>query len=469
MSFEQGHALVIGVGTYQHHPEHNVPITVKDAQAVQAALLDKARCGYPPEQVRLLHDDTATRQGILDELKRLAGVVKPENTVTVFYCGHGGYGTDGSYYLTTHDTRVENNGVKAKTGVSEAELMDALRKIQARRLLLIFNACHSGEVSPSLEAGSPQPFGGLGLPTPAAEALLSTGEGRIIIAACRPEQKSWIGPGPLTFFAQALVDGLSGKGGMIPNHGYISAYGLYEHIFYAIGAAVKPLGEVQEPELTVLKGVGPFPVALYKGASDLGTFDESESLPPGTAARQVEPAISQHRLEQYSRNVVATGGSTVVQGSNNKVVGAGGVMVGGNVGGSINTGTINGPQYNIKGGVHAGRDVVMGDQFNVLKDTPRNRDEYIVALIALQKQIAELKRGPDLRPVQERNIQGAEEKIAEAVSQAQGPEPLGERIRDTLNDAKDFMDAISGSMQSSVNLGMAIGTLALLAMKLFGG
>ncbi len=34
MPFSQGHALLIGVGSYQHSPHLNVPITVADAQAV---------------------------------------------------------------------------------------------------------------------------------------------------------------------------------------------------------------------------------------------------------------------------------------------------------------------------------------------------------------------------------------------------------------------------------------------------
>jgi hypothetical protein len=34
MPFTQGHALLIGVGTYQHGPGWNVPITAADAAAV---------------------------------------------------------------------------------------------------------------------------------------------------------------------------------------------------------------------------------------------------------------------------------------------------------------------------------------------------------------------------------------------------------------------------------------------------
>lgn len=463
MAFDHGHALLIGVGTYVYHPEANVPITVNDAQAVQDALQDPARCGYLPAQVTLLHDASAGRAEILRQLEHLVQVVRPDDTVTIFYCGHGSYGTDGNYYLTTHDTRGQGDKIVAGSGISAAELLGALRKIRARRLLLLFNACHSGEISPSLGSGapapfgSPMPFGALSLPSPAAEALLSSGEGRILITACRPEQLSQIGTGKLTLFAQALVDGLSGRGSVVNSQGYISAFSLYEHIYRAVKAAAENLKKLQEPELTVLKGVGPFPVALYRGATDLGTFDAAGGLPPGTAVRQVEPAISQYRFQQMGNIVSASNG---------------GVAVGGDMVGSfVNTGKVDGPVYNIQGGIHSGRDTNLGDQYNynIASQEPRTQDEFAAALASLQAQIAELKRQPGLTTVQQFNIQVAEGKLAEAADQAKLPAPAGGRIQAALKEAKEFLDVVSGSLQSAVNLGTIIGTLASLAIKLFGG
>src|SRR5262249_13012872 len=146
-------------------------------------------------------------------LQALAKETKAESTVFLYYCGHGEYGSDGDYYLTTHDTEVDNGRVAGGTGVSEVELLAALRSIPAERILFLLNACHSGEVSPHLGlTEQPEAFGSLSIPENVTEAILSTGEGRVIITACRPEQKSWIGAGKLTIFTQALADGLSGKG-----------------------------------------------------------------------------------------------------------------------------------------------------------------------------------------------------------------------------------------------------------------
>ena len=129
--------------------------------------------------------------------------------------------------------------------------------------------------------------------------LLGTGEGRITITACREEQLSYIGSGKLTIFTQSLVDALRGKG-VTNKKGFISAFDLYETLFDTVGeTAMEIASAVQEPELTVLKGVGPFAVSLYKGASTLGAFDESEPPPSAGRVRQVKPEKSREMLRSY--------------------------------------------------------------------------------------------------------------------------------------------------------------------------
>ena len=236
MAFPQGHALLIGVGSYAHAPAMNVPVTVADAQAIAGILGNPAYCGYPADQVRLLFDATATRDSVLAALEALAAKATEDDTVLVFYAGHGEYGDDGSYYLTTHDTRIESRKVVSGSGIREAELIERLRSIKAKRVLLIVNACHAGELSPVLGQGE-APFTGTPLPSNAAAALLATGEGRVIITACRDGQVSYIGPGPLTLFTQALVDGLQGKG-VGSNRGYISVFDLYTHLYFALEESV---------------------------------------------------------------------------------------------------------------------------------------------------------------------------------------------------------------------------------------
>ena len=327
MPFSQGHALLIGVGTYQHEPTMNVPVTAADAQAVADVLRDPAFCGYPDQQVTPLRNAAASREGILAALDALAASAGESDTVFVFFCGHGEYGDDGDYYLTTYDTRWQSRKVVSGSGVRQEEFIEKLRAIKAKRLLLVVNACHSGEVAPTLgEVEAPST--GTPLPAQTAAALLSTGEGRIIITACRENQLSYVGNGTLTLFTAALVNGLRGSG-TSSTRGYLSAFDLYTHVYFTIEEAVRQTyGATQEPELTVLKGVGPFAVSLYRGATTLGEVDSASRPPEGTAVREVNPAYAQAMFKQLRGNTYTanfTGSGAIAQGNGATAVGAGGV------------------------------------------------------------------------------------------------------------------------------------------------
>ena len=308
MTFAAGHALLIGVGQYQFEPHLSVPATAADAQALEAALRDDKYCGYPQDQVRLLVDAAASRQGILGALDELTQRTNENATVTIFYSGHGIVDAHQTYYLTTTDTKLGGTPGKRtivdNSAISQQELLEKLRALKAKRLLLIFNACHSGEVSPVLDADG-TPFTGQNPPADTTAAALATGSGRVIITACRENQYAFIGNGKQTIFTQALLEGLHGEG-VGSRGGYISAFDLYTYLYYAVGEAVQQLpesvrtkyGGVQEPELTVLKGVGPFAVALYRGATTLGEFQAPDRPARNTAVREISPAVSRALLGQ---------------------------------------------------------------------------------------------------------------------------------------------------------------------------
>lgn len=354
MHFTHGHALLIGVGSYQVAPQLNVPITVADATAVAEVLHDPCFCGYPPSQVTLLHDDTATRDAILTALKTLVQRTTAADTVLLFYSGHGEYSADGVYHLTTHDTRFDAAGkVAPATAISQADLVTALRDLPAQRLLVLVNACHAGELSPTLGADQPQVVG-QPFPQQTATALLATGSGRLIITACREQQVAYIGSGPLTIFVQALINGLRGQAGN--RAGYISAFDLYTHIYFAVREAVEQQVSPtvrqrhgnQEPELTVLKGVGPFAVALFRGATPAGDFPTDHTPPDTTALRTVATEQSRWAMQQITgeRGVSVGGsvtGSSINTGDGNTII----------HGGTIRTGSVSGQGIAIGPGARA--------------------------------------------------------------------------------------------------------------------
>ncbi|GIV94700.1 caspase family protein [Chloroflexus sp.] len=355
MHFTHGHALLIGVGSYQFAPQLDVPITVTDATALAEVLRDPGFCGYPPSQVTLLHEATATRAAILDALRALARRTTIADTVLLFYSGHGEYSADGTYHLTAHDTRFDATGkVVPATAISQADLITALRDLPVQRLLVLVNACHAGELSPTLGTDQPQVVG-QPFPAQTATALLATGSGRLVITACREQQVAYIGPDPRTIFAQALIDGLRGQAGN--RAGYISAFDLYTYLYFAVREAVERqvlptvrqrYGLTQEPELTVLKGVGPFAVALFRGATPTGDLPTDHTPPETTALRTVAPEQSRWAMQQITgeRGVSVAGSvshSIINTGDGNTII----------HGGTIRTGPVSGQGIAIGPGARA--------------------------------------------------------------------------------------------------------------------
>jgi len=423
MPFAHGHALLIGIGSYQYIPQLNVPVTVTDAQALADVLRDERLCGYPEERVRILHDTSATRTSILAALGELALAADPDATILIFYSGHGDYGDDGNYHLTTHDSQIAQRKLVAGTGISQQELLASIRAIPARRALLVFNACHSGGVVPALGADDALP--GNSLPDTLAGALLSSGEGRIIITACREDQRSYIGEGDLTIFTRALVDGLRGLG-TTSQRGYISAFDLYTAVYEAVSTTVQAAYHVtQEPELTIHKGVGPFAVALFRGASALGEIDVQDRPAAHTAVRELSQQQSQRLFERMRYGGTAIGAGARVGGD---VVGGdqtiGGDKVGRDKAGGDIASSIDRSQntFNISGTIRSGMTNIGGtmtfdDQVNVdMGDTTTLSGNFTGASITIQARMERLREQAGVLPTADQPTKEALTDLIEQLS-----------------------------------------------------
>ncbi|HMQ32579.1 MAG TPA: caspase family protein [Chloroflexaceae bacterium] len=312
--FPQGHALVIGVGAYADE-RWNVPTAARDAQGLAQVLGDPATAGYSLRNLELLRDREATRSGVMRALRRLADRAAPDSVVLISFSCHGAQGTDGLYYLATSDARfAEDERIVADTGVSVAELARALRQIGARHLLLLVNACYAGQVGSRL---GPVGFGPEGaspgrgrmLPDEAGNELVASGEGRAIITAGRPEQRSYfLSDRDYSFFGQALIDAASGAG-IGGYSGYVGLFELYESVHRQVtGAVRREVGEMQEPVLTLLQGVGTFPVASYRGVT--GKAELLSARPPAGAAVREVPPINLSYTDK--RSVISFEGATIM-------------------------------------------------------------------------------------------------------------------------------------------------------------
>lgn len=363
MSFTTGHALLIGVGTYANAKHVNVPVTADDATAVWNVLTQPGSCGYPGEQVQLLVNEQATRQAILDGLDALAKSAGPEATVLIFFSGHGILLPGNVFALTTNDMRyADDTSIIAESVVTAPELLTRLRNLRARKVLCVLNACHSGGASPTtLDVSTPvRATLGVSVPTNVSSAILGTGAGRVIMTACQAHEVAYVGDGELTLFPGALVQALDGDG--IPNRrGFIGAYDLYDRV-YELVTQQEPR---QQPELTVSKGVGPFPVALFQGdpSATLGVFDAPPLPTRSEALRTISSIESLRMLQDVLKNVPPTRSHTQTIGDNAQV----GTAIAGDVQGNVTSiqGGVTGPVMSgsFQGPVHVGERKTTGVDF----------------------------------------------------------------------------------------------------------
>jgi hypothetical protein len=135
---------------------------------------------------------------------------------------------------------------------------------------------------------------------------------------------------------------------------------------------------------------------------------------------------------------------------------------------------VGGNTFNIEGGVHAGRDVVMGDQTKTVYQTTQTFNittpaQFVDELNKLKEEIEKLKSQPDVDKPTSLRMELAQAEIETAMEEAKKEQPTAERIKNTLDSAKEVMNKIGGGVTSAINLGTTLGNLALLALKVFGG
>jgi uncharacterized caspase-like protein len=250
-TFSQGHALVVGVGD-------DLPGTVDDAKALADILTTPGRCAYPSNQVELLTGEEATRERILHGLDSLAESTSPESSAIVYFSGHGyrvksAMGT--AYFLLPYGYDEED---LAKTCISGAEFTQKLRAITTQKLLVLLDCCRAGGIGEPKSPGLT--FVKTPLP-PEAESILAEGQGRVIIASSREDERSYAGK-PHSAFTVALLESLSGKEVDVKD-GYVCVSDLVLHARETVPGRT---GGKQHPTIKFHQADN-FAVAYYAGGA----------------------------------------------------------------------------------------------------------------------------------------------------------------------------------------------------------
>ena len=286
-NFAQGYALVVGVAHYPY--VRQLPDTVlKDATDVAGLLQRPERAGYLPEHVKLILDQNATRKAILDGLGWLADSAKGDATAVFYFSGHGGRfdsGPAAGNYLIPFDTQIST---VRNSAISSDDLTSALRAIQAERMVVLLDACHSGgtgdtkdigPVGKDLDPDAPVLKGGLDQHVYDA---LSQGAGRVIIASSRSSETSMVLPGATnSLFTQVLLEALNGQAQQ-EGDGLLRILDIVKYVLQNV-----PTRYTQQNPIFKATDVDKnFPVALYLGGQKTIGAGSAQATTPVNATAQ---------------------------------------------------------------------------------------------------------------------------------------------------------------------------------------
>jgi hypothetical protein len=129
-----------------------------------------------------------------------------------------------------------------------------------------------------------------------------------------------------------------------------------------------------------------------------------------------------------------------------------------------------GTVFNVQGGIHVNGSFVNGDQTNYITNQIINNitssAEFVSELQKLKAEIEALKA--TVEPAVARRLAAVAGDVQDAMDEAQKEKPAPEKIKTTLDGAKEMMEKLGGSVTAAAGLGTTLGNLALMALKLFG-
>ncbi len=138
------YVLAVGIDNYQS--DLKLKFACKDATSISQFF----KPGYfsSVKSICLL-DEKAGKQAILDEMNRIAREAQPEDSVILYFAGHGTSVRDMFYFLPW-DTKTDTDVDIQSSSLSSLELGHALSDIPATKQMLILDSCNSGASTTSM-------------------------------------------------------------------------------------------------------------------------------------------------------------------------------------------------------------------------------------------------------------------------------------------------------------------------------
>jgi WD40 repeat protein len=244
------YVLAVGVSAYED-PKLKLSFAAKDASDFAAAMARQKGGLYRDVIVKLLTDESANKDDILDGLEWIRKETTSHDVAMVLFAGHGFNNQSGRYYYLPYNANLDR---LLRTGVSVEDIKNTLSALAGKTLLFI-DTCHSGNVL----GGKRSPVGAniVGV----INELSSAENGTVVFAASTGYQDSLENPAWNNgAFTLAVVEGIGGRADYM-GKGYISVNMLDLYI----SERVKELtGGRQTPTTAKPNTVPDFPIALKR-------------------------------------------------------------------------------------------------------------------------------------------------------------------------------------------------------------
>src|SRR6185295_4769091 len=132
-------ALLVGIDDYQNAPK--LETAVKDVTGIRDVLV--TRYGFSLEKITMLINGRATRTNIEHQLYNFSQLTKPDDSILIYYAGHGQYDEEGRLGWWVP---VEGEPKNPGTFITNASIRDYIEGMKARHVYLVADSCFSGSL-----------------------------------------------------------------------------------------------------------------------------------------------------------------------------------------------------------------------------------------------------------------------------------------------------------------------------------
>ncbi len=247
--YKKLYVLATGVSAYPNlSADMQLKFPAKDAKDFVDIIGKQAKALFEETEIRLLANEQATRQNVVNGLKWLREKVGPDDMGVLFLAGHG-FMLRNSYYFAGVDVDIKSEDRGVQTGVPGSAIQDALSNLRGRGVFFL-DTCHSGFALAELKI-KPDITGALN--------EMGDEKGVVILAGSAGRQSAteadeWKNGA----FTKAIVEGLKGEADYARN-GRITPPLLHTYV----GGRVKKLTENQQTPKMV-GAVFDEPIAVIK-------------------------------------------------------------------------------------------------------------------------------------------------------------------------------------------------------------